>query len=84
MFLPMPLKKGKLTDINSISDLKNPDANIVIDKNNVIIAGHTRYMAGKRLKMKEVPTIIANDLIDEQVKAFRLADNKMARKDLQN
>lgn len=53
---------------------------IVIDKNNVIIAGHTRYKAAKRLKMKEVPTIIADDLTDEQVKAFRLADNKVAEK----
>lgn len=53
---------------------------IVIDKNNVIIAGHTRYKAAKRLKMKEIPTIIADDLTDEQVKAFRLADNKVAEK----
>lgn len=53
---------------------------IIIDKNNVIIAGHTRYKAAKRLKMKEVPTIIADDLTDEQVKAFRLADNKVAEK----
>ena len=53
---------------------------IVIDKDNVIIAGHTRYKAAKRLKIKEVPTIIADDLTDEQVKAFRLADNKVAEK----
>lgn len=53
---------------------------IVIDKDNVIIAGHTRYKAAKRLKMKEVATIIADDLTDEQVKAFRLADNKVAEK----
>lgn len=53
---------------------------IVIDKDNVIIAGHTRYKAAKRLKMKEVPTIVADDLTDEQVKAFRLADNKVAEK----
>lgn len=53
---------------------------IVIDKNNVIIAGHTRYKAAKRLKIKEVTTIIADDLTDEQVKAFRLADNKVAEK----
>ena len=53
---------------------------IIIDKNNVIIAGHTRYKAAKRLEMKEVPTIIADDLTDEQVKAFRLADNKVAEK----
>ena len=51
---------------------------IVIDKNNVIITGHTRLKAAKKLGMKEVPCIIADDLTDEQVKAFRLADNKVA------
>ena len=53
---------------------------IVIDKNNVIVAGHTRYKAAKKLKMSEVPCIIADDLTDEQIKAFRLADNKVAEK----
>jgi len=51
---------------------------IVIDKNNVIVAGHTRYKAAKKLKLKEVPCIIADDLTDEQIKAYRLADNKVA------
>ena len=50
---------------------------IVIDKNNVIVAGHTRYKASKRLGLKEVPCIIADDLNEEQIKAFRLADNKV-------
>lgn len=49
---------------------------IVIDKNNIIVAGHTRYKAAKKLKLKTVPCIIADDLTDEQIKAFRLADNK--------
>ena len=49
---------------------------IVIDKDNVIIAGHTRRKAAERLGMKTVPCIIADDLTEEQVKAFRLADNK--------
>lgn len=53
---------------------------IVIDKNNVIVAGHTRYKAAKKLKLKEVPCIVADDLTDEQIKAFRLADNKVAEK----
>lgn len=53
---------------------------IIIDKDNVIVAGHTRYKAAKKLKMKEVPCIVADDLTDEQVKAFRLADNKVAEK----
>ena len=51
---------------------------IIIDKDGVIVAGHTRYKACKRLKMKEVPCVIADDLSDEEVKAFRLADNKVS------
>lgn len=53
---------------------------IVIDKDNIIVCGHTRYKAAKKLKMREVPCIIADDLTDEQIKAFRLADNKVAEK----
>lgn len=53
---------------------------IVIDKNNIIVAGHTRYKAAKKLGFKSVPCIIADDLTDEQIKAFRLADNKVSEK----
>ena len=53
---------------------------IVIDKNNVIVAGHTRYKASMELGLKEVPCIIADDLTEEQIKAFRLADNKVNEK----
>ena len=53
---------------------------IVIDREGVIVAGHTRYKAAKKLRMKETPCIIADDLSDEQIKAFRLADNKVAEK----
>ena len=49
---------------------------IVVDKDNVIIVGHTRYKAAKKLGMKEVPVVKADNLTDEQVKAYRLADNK--------
>ncbi len=49
---------------------------IVVDKNNVIVAGHTRFKASKELGLKEVPCIVADDLTEEQVKAFRLVDNK--------
>lgn len=51
---------------------------MVIDKNNVIVAGHTRYKASLELGLKEVPCIVADDLTEEQVKAFRLADNKVS------
>lgn len=50
---------------------------IIVDKNNIIVAGHTRHKAAKKLGLKEVPVIIADDLTDEQIKAFRLADNKV-------
>ena len=53
---------------------------IVIDKNSIIVAGHTRWKAAKKLGLKEVPCIVADDLTDEQIKAFRLADNKVAEK----
>lgn len=51
---------------------------IIIDKNKEIVAGHTRLKAAKKLGLKEVPVIIAADLTPAQVKAFRLADNKVA------
>lgn len=53
---------------------------IVLDKNNEIVAGHTRYKASLELGLKEVPCIIADDLNEEQIKAFRLADNKVGEK----
>ena len=54
---------------------KNP---IILDKEHVIIAGHTRYRGAKQLGLTEVPCVIAEDLTPEQVKAFRIADNKTA------
>lgn len=53
---------------------------IIIDKNNVIVAGHTRRKAAKKLKLKEVPCVVADDLTEEEIKAFRVADNKVAEK----
>lgn len=51
---------------------------IVVDRNMVIIVGHTRYKAAKKLDLKKVPCIIANDLTEKQAKAYRIADNKVA------
>ena len=51
---------------------------IVIDRNNVIVCGHTRYKAAHALGIEEVPCIVADDLTDQQIKAYRLADNKVA------
>lgn len=50
---------------------------VVLDKNNVIVTGHTRIKACEKLGIEEIPCIYADDLTEEQVKAFRLADNKV-------
>ncbi len=49
---------------------------IVVDKNNVIVVGHTRYRASKKLGLKTVPVTIADNLTPEQINAYRLADNR--------
>ncbi|GHT16672.1 hypothetical protein FACS1894189_0930 [Planctomycetales bacterium] len=49
---------------------------IVVDTDSIIIAGHTRYKAALKLGLKKVPVHIATDLSPEQVKAYRIADNK--------
>lgn len=62
--------------VNSIKEFgfKVP---IVLDKKNVIVCGHTRYKAAMEIGMTEIPCIYADDLTDKQIKAFRLADNKV-------
>lgn len=73
-----PRKNDKSVDYvaNSIKEFnfQNP---IIIDSKGVIVAGHTRYKAAVKLKMDTVPCIVADDLTEEQIKAFRLADNKV-------
>ena len=63
---------------NSIKEFgfKNP---CIIDKNNIIVAGHTRVLACKKLGIDKVPCIVADDLTEEQIKAFRIADNSSAQ-----
>lgn len=51
---------------------------VIIDSDGEIVAGHTRVLAAKRLGLDTVPCIVADDLTPEQIKAFRLADNKTA------
>jgi ParB-like chromosome segregation protein Spo0J len=74
-----PRKNDNAVDAvaSSISQFgfKNP---IVIDGNNIIICGHTRYKAAQKLGLDVVPCVVADDLTDEQIKAYRLADNKVA------
>lgn len=54
---------------------------IVVDKDNVVIIGHCRLEACKKLKYKEVPCVKADDLTDEQVSKLRLLDNKLNESD---
>lgn len=51
---------------------------VVVDKDGVLAAGHTRYLAAKKLGMTEVPTLRADHLTEAQIKAFRLIDNKVS------
>ena len=51
---------------------------IIIDDHNTIVAGHTRLKAAMLLNLEKVPCIVADDLSEEQIKAFRLADNKVS------
>ena len=53
---------------------------ILIDKHKTMIAGHCRVLAAKLLGIKNVPTICLEDLTDDQVRAYMLADNKLAQK----
>ncbi len=50
---------------------------IVIDAKGVIVVGHTRYKAAKKLGLKTVPCVRASELTKEQVKAYRILDNKL-------
>lgn len=72
-----PRKNDKAVDqvIKSIKEygFKNP---IIIDENNVIIAGHTRHKASKKMGMTFVPVIQVTDLTEEQKKGYRIADNR--------
>lgn len=62
---------------NSIKEFgfKNP---IIVDSENVVVAGHGRLKAAEQIGMQEVPVIVADDLTDEQVQAYRLVDNKVS------
>lgn len=53
---------------------------IVVDTENVIVVGHTRYLAAKKPGLKKVPVLVAKDLTPEQAKAYRIVDNKLQEK----
>ena len=79
--IPYEKNPRKISDeaINAVAEsiqefgFKNP---ILIDKNNVIIAGHTRRLASLKLGLERVPCVVCDDLTPQQIKALRLADNK--------
>jgi len=54
---------------------------IVVDKDNTLIVGHGRVEAAKLLGIEEVPVVVADDLTPQQIKAYRLADNKLNESD---
>ena len=49
---------------------------VVVDTNGVIVVGHTRWKAAQKLGLKKVPVHVATDLTAEQIRAYRIADNK--------
>ena len=49
---------------------------LVVDSDNCIVAGHTRFEAAKKLGMKTLPVVLADDLNEDQIRAFRLVDNQ--------
>lgn len=54
---------------------------VVVDKNNCVVAGHGRVLGAKKAKLKQVPTVTLEDLTEEQIKAYRLIDNKLNESD---
>lgn len=79
-----PYEKNPRNNDNAVEQVANSISQfgfkvpIVIDKDNVIVCGHTRYKASKKLGLDVVPCVVADDLTDEQIKAYRLADNKVS------
>ena len=79
-----PYEKNPRNNDNAVDTVANSikefgfKVPIVIDKDNVIVCGHTRYKASKKLGLDVVPCVVADDLTEEQIKAYRLADNKVS------
>lgn len=77
-----PYENNPRKNDNAVTAIKNSikefgfKVPIVIDKDGIIITGHTRYKAAVELGLKTVPCITADDLTEDQANAYRLADNK--------
>lgn len=78
------VKNNKIHDDEQIDQLAGMiaefgfDQPIVVDENNVIIKGHARWLAAKKLGLENVPVIVADHLDEHQVMASRIADNKVS------
>lgn len=77
-----PYERNARNNDNAVDSVANSvkqfnfNVPITVDKNGVIVSGHTRYKAAKKLGLERVPVIVLDDLTDEEIKAYRLADNK--------
>jgi len=79
-YLKNPRKNDKSVDIVARS-IKEYGflVPIILDKDKIIVAGHTRLKAAQKLGLTEVPTIMAENLTEEQIKGFRIMDNKASQ-----
>lgn len=50
---------------------------VIIDKHDCVVAGHGRILGAKKAGLKQVPTVCLDELTEEQIKAYRLVDNKL-------
>lgn len=77
-----PYERNARNNDNAVDSVANSvkqfnfNVPITVDKNGVIVSGHTRYKAAKKLGLERVPVIVLDDLTDDEIKAYRLADNK--------
>ena len=75
-------KNAKTHDAKQVDNVANSirrfgwQQPIVIDENGVVVIGHCRLMAAKKLKLKEVPVTVASGLTEDEIKELRIADNK--------
>lgn len=75
-------KNAKTHDATQVANVANSikrfgwQQPIVIDENGVVVIGHCRLMAAKKLKLKEVPITVASGLTEDEIKELRIADNK--------
>lgn len=84
----IPYKKNPRKNNDSVDDVANSIRDfgylqpIVVDRNNVVIVGHTRLKALQKLGRTEVEVVVADDLDDKQADAYRIADNKVGEKSI--